>query len=508
MPKDRIPEEIRRHRPGPCTEIKPINHHYYVYTYAACRLPGGRWGKRNGKCIGKIVEGVGFIPNKNYNQGVQDAGEDAITVLEYGQYALIHSLGGGVLERLRRHFPAGAAARIFSVAAILYANDFVHMDQIRMYYEQSWLSLEFGSLALRLGRTAAGGLLDDLGRRTARVVGYEREMIEASSGGLAIDGHAIGSCSGENDLAETGSRFRALNEDQVNLLMGYDVNTGTPLFARMYRGTCNDKSTIEDLDSLLQFRGVLFVVDRGFYSKGNLSLLSANGNTYIIPVPAGTRLHRECMAEEGYTESFYRRSGAGRSRIECRRRTLETREGGHTTVYVFRDVEENERCRYNYLHCMDLGRSGYTREKFEAAKDFFGVYVLQTNGELGAQETFEHYKKRWGIETFYQYVANVGDYKNLMMQDYYKEQGLAFILLVAGQIHQAVLAATRKLGDSTVSTRDLLLMARRMKLERRGDFWLLKNTRRKDLEILKRIDFVPRDAIPADETDRYPYKPE
>lgn len=499
MPKDRIPEEIRRHRPGPCTEIKPINNHYYVYTYVACRLASGRWGKRNGKCIGKIVEGVGFIPNKNYSQSAQGADEDAITVLEYGQYALIRSVAGDILDRLRRHFSAGVAAQIFSFAAILYANDFVHMDQIRMYYEQSWLSLEFGKLSLRLGRTAVGGLLDDLGRRTARVVNYEREMLESSSGRLAIDGHGIGACSGENDLAETGAKFRALHEDQVNLLMGYDIGTGTPLFARMYRGTCNDKSTIEDLNSLLQFRGVLFVVDRGFYSKGNLSVLSANGNTYIIPVPASAGLYKECMAEEGYPDSFYYRSGTKHSRIECRKRTLAVRGGGKATVYVFRDVEENERCRYNYLHCIDLGRNGYTREKFEASKEFFGVYVLQTNGDLGAQETFESYKKRWGIETFYQYVANVGDYNNLMMQDYYKEQGLAFVLLIAGQIHQAVLAAARKLGNSTVSTRDLLLMARRMKMERRADFWLLKNTRRKDLELLEKINFVPQDAIPATE---------
>ena len=33
MAKNRIPEEIKQYRPGPCTEVKFINGHYYVYMY-------------------------------------------------------------------------------------------------------------------------------------------------------------------------------------------------------------------------------------------------------------------------------------------------------------------------------------------------------------------------------------------------------------------------------------------------------------------------------------------
>ena len=93
-----------------------------------------------------------------------------------------------------------------------------------------------------MGKTALKSLLDSLGRRTTRVVKYEKAAILESSAAMAIDGHAIGSCSDENDLGEGGYKFNHLKEDQVNLLMGYDINTRMPLFARMYRGSCNDKS--------------------------------------------------------------------------------------------------------------------------------------------------------------------------------------------------------------------------------------------------------------------------
>jgi len=499
MSETRIPEEIKCYRPGPCTEIKPINGHYYVYMYCSSHLPNGKWGRKIGKSIGKIVAGTGFIPNRNfhlYKTGSEcPPDEDAITILEYGQYALVYFLAKDIFSNLQKHFPADKAAQIFSYACILYVNDFVHLDQIRTYYEQSWLTLEFRSLSLKMGKTALGTLLDDLGRRTTRVVNYEKSMIESSSAQMAIDGHVVGTCSEENDLAEAGSKFQYLKENQVNFLMGYDIISGMPLFARMFRGSCNDKSTIGDLENLLSFKGILFVVDRGFYSDDNITLFSSNDNTYIIPVPASTSLFKEAMKSVRYSGSFYYRSGAKHSRIEYQKQVLQDSTEKEVDIYVFRDIDENEKCRYNYLHCIELGRNGYTQEQFEASKEFFGVYVLRSNSGRSPEEIFTCYKRRWGIETFYQYVANIGDYNDLMMQDYYREQGLAFIMLVAGQIHQKIIEAVKRLGCSAISSRDILLMARRMKLERRGDFWLLKNTRRKDLELFTKMNFVPASSM-------------
>lgn len=87
--------------------------------------------------------------------------------------------------------------------------------------------------------------------------------------------------------------------------MGYDTASGMLLFARMYRGSCNDKSTIEDLTDLLKFSGVLFIVDRGFYSRTNFDRFSENDNTYIIPVPSNTDIFSKAMDHLKYTGSFY-----------------------------------------------------------------------------------------------------------------------------------------------------------------------------------------------------------
>ena len=105
----------------------------------------------------------------------------------------------------------------------------------------------------------------------------EEKLLKASSRQVAIDGHVIGCCSTENDLASKGYKFNKLGEAQVNLLMAYDVNTHIPLLSRIYEGGMADKISVKDLVQQIELKDMLFIVDRGFYSAENIELFSGNG---------------------------------------------------------------------------------------------------------------------------------------------------------------------------------------------------------------------------------------
>ena len=481
-----IPQEISKFRPGACTEIKKIGDNYYVYMYEAVLLPSGKWGKKTGKTIGKIIPEKGFIPNRNYHLFSGEEDKDDITILEYGQYALIEAVCSDVKSNLEKYFGLKRGMQIFSYASILLANGFIHKDQVGVFYEQSWLSIEYRDLSFSVGRTAINKLLDDLGRRGTRVLDYQNNMI-ASSERIAVDGHAIRSCSDENDLGEAGYKFSTLKEDQVNLLMGYNISTMMPVFSRMFRGSCNDKAAIKELCEVLTISGILLVVDRGFYSKSNLKMFSDNGNTYIIPIPSNEPAFTKAMADVKYTGEFCYSCGSKHSRIEYMKVKLSDTE----TAYVFRDIDENSRCIFNYTRCIELGKNGYTKEGLEKQRENFGVYVLQSNSSLKPEEIFSTYKGRWSIETFYQYIKNNADFNDLKEQDYIKEQGLAFIMLITGQLYSSLNRAVKGLGNTTISTQDILNMARCLKMERKGNTWACRNKRKKDLELLENLGFSP-----------------
>ena len=105
MAESRIPKSIRQYRPSPCTEIKLIGSHYYVYMCQSQKLKSGGWGKKTEKSIGKIVPGTGFIPNRNYHLYTDEKFQDEITVLEYGQYALIWMHSEQCIHRIKDLLP-------------------------------------------------------------------------------------------------------------------------------------------------------------------------------------------------------------------------------------------------------------------------------------------------------------------------------------------------------------------------------------------------------------------
>ena len=481
-----IPLEIAKFRPGTCTEIKFINGTYYVYMYNSVHLASGNWGKKTGKCIGKIIADKGFIPNRNYHVYSGEESSDDITLLDYGQYGLINYIAGEVKENLEKYFGFKTAGQIFSYASIMYANGFIHLDQVKSCYEQSWLSIEYKNYAFGMGKTALSTLLNTIGRRGDRVINYQNSLLEKAEK-LAVDGHAIGCCSNENELGETGYKFNTLKEDQVNLLMGYNMTTGSPVFSRMFRGSCSDKSTIKDICDVLYFSNILFVIDRGFYSKENLELFSKNNNSYIIPIPSNTNIFKKVTDKIKYEDEFCYECGSKHTRIEYMQLNISDKE----SAYVFRDIDENSKCIYNYTHCIELGKPGYTKEVLEKQRENFGVYVLQSNSYKEAKEIFYTYKQRWGIETFYQYLKNSADFNDLMIQDYCKEQGLAFLMLVTGQIHSKMINAVKSLRDKTISTTDIMLMAKFLKMERKGNTWTCRNKRKKDLDTLEKLGFKP-----------------
>lgn len=492
--KSSIPNEIMQYKPCACCRIRNDNGIYRVYKYNAVKLQSGKWSSDWGYLIGKIIPGKGFSPNKRYTRELEEQNgipfSDSITDVSYGKYSLLMALSKDVLKKLEACFSVEKAAQIYSYSLILCANGFVYIDQVDDYFQESFLSVLYKDFSFKMGYNALSSLLHDLGMKTNPVKAFEQSLIDQSSKNIAIDGHVIRSCSTENDLAEPGYKLSLMKAPQVNLLVAYDIKLRVPLMYRTYRGSSVDKKSVVDLLESRSFTDTKFVADRGFFSDTVLKLMSQDGNSYIMPVPANNKNFKRIKKSLAYTSGeFVYKSG----NKDCARIIYyEEKIDDTTRIIVFKDEDENNSKRKSYKQLMDAGENNYTQEKYDKYCDWWGVYFLQTNTNEPADAVYFDYKARWSIETFNNYIKNDAHFNNLKLQYYYVDHGFDFIMLVTGLIHSKLNDAVRLLNKPSISTFDILIKAGHMRMVCDDQKqWKLHNTRTKDLELLKQIGYVP-----------------
>lgn len=472
MGKYTVPENIRKMKPKGSI-VKFLHNRYYVYEIYSKKFDNGKWGHRTGKMIGYIDKDNGFVPNNNFVL-VED-----VTSLEYGQYAVAINNSKKTLERLIQHFNIRDAYTIYLVSIIHVVNGFTPLKDIEKYVEQSYISIIHSDI--KFSYHCLSNLLDALGRRQTRVHQFEQSLIDDSSKEIAIDGHDIKSCSHNNDLAEVGNKYSSMKDMQMNVLMAYDINTLMPLVSRAYPGSILDKTSVKDLLEFHIYRDVLFIIDRGFYSKENIDIFSSNGNHYIIPLSPNLTICKEVTKNMDFHDIFVYEKDKKTTPIEYK----EIKVDDNTKIIVCRDLTQNATDKASYLKNIELEPDKYTKEKYEEIKELFGVIILQTNLDVEAKEVYSLYKKRWTIETFFNYFKNRVDINTLGLSDYYTTQGMSFIMLIVGLIYHDLKEAIKPLKGKSID--DCLLESRFIKLNKKNDHWYVSNAKKSLQEMMKKL---------------------
>ncbi|MGB4407165.1 MAG: transposase, partial [Sphaerochaeta sp.] len=181
--------------------------------------------------------------------------------------------------------------------------------------------------------------------------------------------------------------------------MAYDIGTCQPVLSRLYPGGMPDKTSVKDLLASFSFTGKLIVADRGFHSPENLLLFTSGGNHYIIPLSENLLEYKAVKDNLGYKRSFIYRTKKKVHPIFYWEAETAGEDGSRVILYkdMNRSAEEEEAFKKR------IGTSkGYTPERLEALKGSFGALILKTSlPEDTAEEVFCLYKKRWGIESYY-----------------------------------------------------------------------------------------------------------
>ncbi len=273
-----------------CVRVKRINGIEYLYEDTPYYDEEKKQIRHHSKYLGKNVDGMpkkvrSKLPRTVYNYG------ELLPFLD-----IIRELG---LERHLDMMGDSDRNMLFAVAVNRVCRPLA-MHNLHYWYESSYLSQLYpadnpssqhlGNLLYRVGDT---GLADMFHARLLKGLGTDATLV--------YDITSLSSRSERNGLLEYGYNRDHQALPQLNLSMVVDKTSGVPVMYDLYPGSIVDVSTLKNTLHRLHTLGVdmyTLVLDRGFFSTGNLEELYGDALSFIIPASLSLKSVREVLSRE------------------------------------------------------------------------------------------------------------------------------------------------------------------------------------------------------------------
>lgn len=488
-----VPAEIRSMKPkGIASNVKVVKGNYYVYEHLRITDPiSGKRKNASGKYLGKITLEDGFIPVDNA------VTKDDINNLDCGQYLIAFKNSSSVYSLLKKFFNPDEAKLLYCLGLIYFVNGYTYIRDISNCYDGSVLSELLKGLSM--GEKAISGFYKAIGRRTQRTEAFEQALITKGSGYYAVDGHVILSTSLGSDLSSYGNKYKKIGNTQQNFLCIFDVELNRPVSCHAFEGGTLDMTVVAEVFDLYRFRDTVFIVDAGFYSPDNIRMFSADGNKYVIPLPAKYNAYKNAISDISFQGEFTYTKGSGRKSHKSLISYKELNSSEGNRRIMFRDEEMNMKLRAEYKSKIGAD-DRHTEEQYSKLKDTFGLIILETNMTESEELIYATYKKRWKIETYYNHVKNQEQFKATHDRDYYVVQAESFIMTIEGLIYSEFMKVLQQPGVKVLSGKSVnecISTAARLKLSKHYDeSWHINKLRSGIMDLLTALNVDVTNDLP------------
>lgn len=393
-----IPDNIKKYKPTDfgAVEIHACKEKYYVYKISSKWDSAlGKAKKVTGKCVGKITENDGFIPNE---KAVMLSAPKNPIVRNYGAFEITGQLAGDLENKLRQYFPD--IFRELSVVARLRLVCGSTGKKIKYDFEKSYLSQLHPDL--KVSDYTVKTLFSKLSDRKEQMEAFMRSYVKPGSR-LLFDGTSIFSRADDSACLTGYNPNHSLNT-QVRLAYIFDRTSFLPVFYRMVPGNIVDRKTLKETILSSGCSDCIVIADKGFYSKVNLSFLMQEQLKFILPLQSNTTLIDETFEKNPDDRKF-----DGRFVFKDRLIWFKKYPTGNlgNYVYLFRDDQRKSAAEVRFQNELD---SNWGEEEI-TENDFFantrrGLYAFVSNIDEKPLEIYMKYKERWDIEQCFDYLKN------------------------------------------------------------------------------------------------------
>jgi transposase len=449
----KYPDWVVQHR-RPGTEIKHINGQYYLYEVSShWDAQKKRARKRSGGIIGKITTD-GIAESTRHGQVKTSARQpkplffDAakIAVKEYGLTCFIEQGLKTHLAALQKFFPEHW--RWIVIAAYCRLAHTAPIKRMPLHFAHSFLSETHREVSVSDKNISLA--LRDVGRDRDACNAYMRSFVAAGDH-IMVDMTDLPSQSRHIPLAKKGYSAGFQFDTQFNLLYIYSAKLQSPVFYRLLSGNLRESKAVKLLLKESGVQDCVFVADKGFYSKDNVSHLAQLELDYVIPLKRDSHLIlTEWLHEDAFKKDVQYFDFDDRFVWV---QVHETEAGQQLYLFLSEYLKSKE--EHDYLGRIKTLPEKFSVERFHQKRAAFGTLALATNlrGKT-AKEIYTIYKSRCDIELMFDHLKTELEADRTYMQNEETLQGWMFANHVALQWYYVIyhhIVQAEKLKKCSVS---------------------------------------------------------
>lgn len=467
MSKAKIPYPawVNKYR-KPGTEIRRFGDRFYAYEVSSYYDKVKKKGmKKTVKFLGTLTEADGFVEAKKVKVSLNYSGTISrnITTKEYGLSAFIQAYCADIINPLQQYFPQQWEWMLVALyCRLLHTSPLKNMDY---YYKKSFLSEQ---LNVSVSAKAISQLIRDLGSNRKPLTDYMKH-VAGNEKFILMDATSIVSYSDNLTKVCIGLSKDKNYEPIFNLLYFYSPNNYRPAYYRLFNGNIKDVKMLATTISESNFKDVIIIADKGFFSEDNLLILEKEKLNYIVPLRRNSTLI-DYTKYENLTKSKYHFLFEKRVIYYDSYKLPNGR-----FIYLFVDEQMMIKEKRDFILRIQKETESYNEEEFVKQLPQFGSFTVIANNESKAETVFLNYKSRMGVEVLFDGVKNILGNDYTYMHNDEALEGWMFINHLALLIHHKIYALLKeKKLISKYSIRDFIEYLADVKKVKINNEWIIE----------------------------------
>lgn len=328
-----------------------------------------------------------------------------------------------------------------------------------------------------------------VGENRVSVVNWKKSLIQESENlkteYLMVDSTHVTSLSDLLNINAVGYSPEKNFDPQIRLMYIFSAELYRPIYFKAINGNITDVKSMKLCVEEMKLKHVIYIGDKGFYSKDNRQMMDNEKLQYIIPLYRNnSMIDFKPLVNENY-----------KKKLSCflyQKRVIWFYEYEHegNKLITFLDDKLRSKEESDYLDRIEKNIESFSKEKFYEKLEKFGTLTMiyKTQELKTPEEIYKAYKQRNQVELAFDAYKNFLAADKMNMQNKYVLEGWLVANFIAMIAYYKLLKNLQEAKlNNKYSPKDIIEISKSINKYKIDDNWKTTEITKNTLELFNKI---------------------